>query len=66
MFHEEMLPDLIAKLTDDDPEIRASAAAALAQHGSRAKAVEPALARSLDDPDPKVQRAASAALGVIE
>jgi len=66
MFHEETLPDLIAKLGDDDPEIRASAAAALARHGSRAKAAVPALARALDDPDPKVQRAASAALGVIE
>ena len=65
-FHEETLPDLIANLGDDDPEIRASAAAAPARHGSRAKAAVPALTRALDDPDPKVQRAASAALGVIE
>ena len=65
-FQEETLPDLIAKLGDDDPEIRASAAAALARHGSRAKAAVPALARAIDDPDPKVQQAASAALGVIE
>ena len=65
-FHEETLPDLIAKLGDDDPEIRASAAAAVARHGSRAEAAVPALARALDDPDQKVQRAASAALGVIE
>ena len=66
MFHAETLPDLIAKLGDDDPEIRASAAAAVARHGTRAKAAVPALARALDDPDPKVQQAASAALGVIE
>ncbi len=66
LFHEETLPDLIAKLGDDDPEIRASAAAAMARHGSRAKAAVPALARALDDPDPNVQRAASAALGVYE
>jgi HEAT repeat protein len=65
-FHEHTLPDLIANLGDDDPEIRAAAAAALARHGSRAKAAVPALTRALDDPDPKVQRAASAALGVIE
>lgn len=65
-FHEETLPDLIADLGDDHPEIRASAAAALARHGSRAKAAVPALTRALDDPDPEVQRAATAALGVIE
>jgi HEAT repeat protein len=65
-FHEHTLPDLIANLGDDDPEIRAAATAALARHGSRAKAAVPALTRALDDPDPKVQRAASAALGVIE
>ena len=59
-FHEQTLPDLIANLGDDDPEIRASAATALARHGSRAKAAVPALTRALDDPDPKVQRAASA------
>jgi HEAT repeat protein len=65
-FHEETLPDLIASFSDDDPEIRASTAAALARHGSRAKAAIPALTRALDDPDPKVQRAATTALGVVE
>jgi HEAT repeat protein len=65
-FHEETLPDVIANLGDDNPEIRASAAETLARHGSRAKAAVPALTRALDDPDPKVQRAATAALGVIE
>jgi hypothetical protein len=65
-FHEETLPDLIVKLGDDDPEIRTSTAAALARHGSRAKAAVPALTRALDDPHPKVQRAALAALDVIE
>ncbi len=65
-FHEKTLPDLIANLGDDDPEIRASAAAALARHESRAKAAVPALTRALDDPDPKAQRAATAALDVIE
>ena len=44
-FHEETLPDLIANLGDDDSEIRASAAAALARHESRAKAAVPALTR---------------------
>ncbi len=65
-FHEHTLPDLIANLGDDVPEIRAATAAPLARHGSRAKAAVPAMTRALDDPDPKVQRAASAALGVIE
>jgi HEAT repeat protein len=64
-FHEETLPDLIANLGDNNPEIRASAAAALARHGPRAKPAMPALTRALDDPDPEVQRAAKAALGVI-
>jgi HEAT repeat protein len=62
-FHEQTLPDLIADLGDDDPEIRAAAAAALAQYGMRAKAAVPDLIRALDDPQPKVRRAASAALG---
>ena len=45
-FHEKTLPDLIANLGDDDSEIRASAAEALARHGSRAKAAVPALRRA--------------------
>jgi HEAT repeat protein len=62
-FHEQTLPDLIADLGDDDAEIRAAAAEALATHGTRAKAAVPDLIRALDDPQPKVRRAASAALG---
>jgi HEAT repeat protein len=62
-FHEQTLPGLIADLGDDDPEVRAEAASALSQHGTRAKAAVPALNRALDDPHPKVRRAASAALG---
>jgi HEAT repeat protein len=61
-FREKTLPGLIADLDSDDPEIRAAAAAGLAEHGPRARAAVPKLARLRDDPEPKVRRAASAAL----
>jgi len=61
-FHDQTLPDLIADLGNDNPDIRAAAAAALAEHGTRAKAAVPDLIKALDDPEPKVRRAASAAL----
>lgn len=61
-FQVQTLPELIADLRDDDPDIRASAAAALAEHGTRAKAAVPDLIRALDDSEPKVRRAAAAAL----
>ncbi|HEV3163681.1 MAG TPA: HEAT repeat domain-containing protein [Isosphaeraceae bacterium] len=61
-FDEETLPELIAELGNEEPSIRASAAAELAQHGARTKAAVPALIKVLDDPSPKVRRAASAAL----
>jgi HEAT repeats len=61
-FDEETLPELIAELGNEEPSIRASAAAELAQHGSRTKPAVPALIKVLDDPSPKVRRAASAAL----
>lgn len=61
-FDEETLPELIAELGNEEPSIRASAAAELAEHGSRAKAAVPALIKARDDPSPEVRRAASAAL----
>jgi HEAT repeat protein len=64
-FDEESLPELIAELGSEEPSVRASAAAELAEHGSRAKAALPALIKVLDDPDPEVRRAASAALGAL-
>jgi HEAT repeat protein len=64
-FHEQTLPDLIAELGDDEPEVRAATAAALVEHGPRAKAAVPKLVRLRDDPDPKVRRAASAALDAV-
>jgi HEAT repeat protein len=64
-FHEQTLPDLIADLGHDEPEIRAATAAVLADHGPRAKAAVSTLVRLRDDPEPKVRRAASAALDAI-
>jgi NLR family CARD domain-containing protein 3 len=65
-FDEETLPDLIADLGNDDPDVRTAAARAIAEHGPRAKAAAAALARVRDDPDPRVRRAASVALGAID
>ena len=65
-FYEKTLPDLIASLDDDDPEIRGTTAAELAWHGSRAKAAVPVLTRALDDPHSKVRQEATAALAAIE
>jgi HEAT repeat protein len=61
-FDEESMPGLIADLGNGEPFVRASAAAELAQYGSRSKAAIPALIKLLDDPSPNVRRAASAAL----
>ena len=63
-FDEETLPELIAELGNEEPSVRASAAAELAEHGSRAKAAVPALMKVLDDPDPDAM-AASAALDAL-
>ena len=62
LFDEETLPELIADLGNEDPSIRGTSAAELAQHGSRAKAAVPALIKLLDDSNPKVRGAATAAL----
>jgi HEAT repeat protein len=64
-FDEESLPELIAGLGNEDPSVRASAAAELAEHGSRANAAVPALMKLLDDPDPEVRSSASAALDAL-
>jgi HEAT repeat protein len=64
-FHEQTLPNLIAELSHDDPDLRAGAAATIAQSGPRAKAAIPELTRSLGDREPKVRRCASKALKAI-
>ena len=64
-FDEESLPELIAELGSEEPSVRASAAAELAEHGSRAKASVRALIKVLDDPDPEARWAASAALDAL-
>jgi HEAT repeat protein len=64
-FDEELLPELIAMLGNEEPSVRARAAAELAEHGPRAKAAVPALIQALDDPDPEARSAASAALDAL-
>jgi HEAT repeat protein len=64
-FQEQTLPNLVANLSHDDPDVRAGAASALAEQGPRAKAAIPDLTRALKDPELKVRRRASAALEAI-
>jgi HEAT repeat protein len=61
-FDTETLPQLIADLGNEDPAVRAGAAAQMVQYGARAKAAVPALTKALGDANPNVRRAASAAL----
>ncbi|MEK7857592.1 MAG: HEAT repeat domain-containing protein [Elusimicrobiota bacterium] len=60
------VPLLAAKLLDQDPDIRAYAAAALGQAGPRAKAVVPALRVALGDPSSSVRLGAAVALGKVK
>jgi HEAT repeat protein len=64
-FHEKTFPGLLAGLRDDYAEVRAVAAAGLADHGPRSAPAVPDLIRALDDPDPRVRRASATALGAI-
>jgi HEAT repeat protein len=64
-FDEETLPNLIANLSHEDPDVRAGAASAVAEFGPRAKAAIPHLSRTLNDPEQKVRRRASVALEAL-
>ncbi|HEV3167541.1 MAG TPA: HEAT repeat domain-containing protein [Isosphaeraceae bacterium] len=65
-FRDQILPELISELSDDEASRRQSAAQVLLDYGPMAKEAAPALRLRLADPVAKVRIAAKAALGALE